>query len=375
MQDCPGGGEVYAASGTQRCMPCPENGVCDGTPNVAVADGFWRSALTSYTFYDCRPPYAADSCTRGGACKAGYTGPRCSVCEPGFGRTALQCTPCLSRTVNWILIALVIVAMVGVVTFFSFNSISTGMQTLLSEGVRYNEFGKPIRADARQRNMIPIVVKLIVNHLQITAMAPRTSAALPGFVNDFLAGQGTVSTFSPTLNFVTCEVTPTYYEIFTVTMLAVPVAFAIFLVISAAKSVNWGLVFKRDDVVQAYDAIYAEETRRAREELLGIDDGEFMDTARAPRMTSALAMRELFGADAPGAADPSSAAEQQFAAVADANKRRELEYASYTAEHKNFAQRWLDNAMVSFVVVAFFLYPSLLQVATDLLQCEVLDYG
>ena len=55
-------------------------------------------------------------------------------------------------------------------------------------------------------------MKLLVSHFQLTAMCEFSSDNLPNSLKSFFRAQGSASSMSPNLSFVSCELTPTIIE-------------------------------------------------------------------------------------------------------------------------------------------------------------------
>jgi hypothetical protein len=108
---CPVG--TYApldVAGLGICIKCPAGGRCPGGEAFpSAAPGFWippsfasqgngafnrsvLAALTEPAFLECR--HGSSSCLEGGRCAAGYAGPLCAACAPGFGEFGRMCRRC-----------------------------------------------------------------------------------------------------------------------------------------------------------------------------------------------------------------------------------------------------------------------------------------
>jgi len=342
-----------ALAGTTLCLRCPDHGVCDGSSTVTPQSGFWRSASTSYTFYDCSAPYSADSCVKGG-CATGYTGPRCSVCEPGFGHTGLQCTKCLSSAANWVLIALVGLALLGALYFLVVKSVDAGL-------------GAENKKDA-----VPIIVKMLLNHMQVTAIVGLSNASIPSVLVTFFRGTQQASSFDPNLSFVTCEVTPTYASKFLLIATAPYALFALFTVVLTLRQFKALMAGQSTEAMENLP-MFAAEVQRNRAQLVRDDVGEYAELDLSPERTMTTTIADEIKA-------------QQLASLNEYDALEALEEDDDVAPGstapvnaapfvKSGLQRVLDVAAVTLLVVLFLLFPSILQVSGDLLQCERLDYG
>ena len=86
-----------------ECTPCPEGAVCDGTAHVVAKDG-WYALDPPQSFQRCIKPAACEKRAPGALCAANYTGPLCSLCDPGFGnKFDFKCKPCKTKVGGWAL--------------------------------------------------------------------------------------------------------------------------------------------------------------------------------------------------------------------------------------------------------------------------------
>lgn len=144
----PGVLTYFSKPGTSECFVCPEGGKCDGTSHVDVASlNYWRPSAESYKFYSCEEPYGAGSCIPpNGTCRSGYTGPRCSVCERGYGRMGVACHKCEKESIIVLYMVLLLVITLAFISVMVFTSFSMSMN-----------------------DMLPVIIKIAINHLQIAA--------------------------------------------------------------------------------------------------------------------------------------------------------------------------------------------------------------
>merc|ERR1719456_1008935 len=149
-------------------------------------------------------------------------GPRCSVCQPGYGKTGVNCQACLSTAANWVLMAVVGSALLGLMYFLVVQSIQAGADAI----------------PGQKKDVLPIVVKMLLNHMQVTAIVGLSNESVPGQLATFFRGTQQSSSFSPNLSFMTCDATPTYDKQFTVIAAAPYVVFVIFAVVHLLRLVR-----------------------------------------------------------------------------------------------------------------------------------------
>ncbi|EPY17828.1 hypothetical protein STCU_10371 [Strigomonas culicis] len=102
----------YAIRVNGTCMPCPEEGICNGTDVVLAKDGYWHRNAYSLSFVDCSPPYGSGKCLPEGGCATGHDGIACKRCVSGYHAVGYSCEACPSRAVSNFLSFLIVVAAV-----------------------------------------------------------------------------------------------------------------------------------------------------------------------------------------------------------------------------------------------------------------------
>jgi hypothetical protein len=155
----PGTIMYFAKLGTSECFVCPEAGWCDGTDRVIIAkNNYWRPSDDSYKFYSCETEdRSSDSCVKPyGTCKQGYEGPRCSVCNDGWGHQGDYCMKCAGESeVIGYMIFLVCITLLFVAIL-----VYTSLTSDLSE-------------------TLPIVIKIGINHFQVSSRVNEIIVGLP----------------------------------------------------------------------------------------------------------------------------------------------------------------------------------------------------
>eukprot|EP00003_Mantamonas_plastica_P009012 TRINITY_DN181_c0_g1_i10.p1 TRINITY_DN181_c0_g1~~TRINITY_DN181_c0_g1_i10.p1 ORF type:complete len:1409 (-),score=447.00 TRINITY_DN181_c0_g1_i10:642-4868(-) len=109
-----------------ECASCPEflpNAVCRGGEDIIPRRGFWSAAQGSTVIYDCAGQIGCglgDFGTIGKNCSLpGYTGPKCSVCEPGYQKEGVRCTKCAEDgSAVALIVLLILVTLVGITLLF-----------------------------------------------------------------------------------------------------------------------------------------------------------------------------------------------------------------------------------------------------------------
>ncbi|KAJ3299667.1 hypothetical protein HK104_007738 [Borealophlyctis nickersoniae] len=92
LMDCSPGTYLSGLNKTQ-CLPCPDHAVCEGGSTSPYPQYGYHRALAVETYLQCFIPSACPSLPSG-ACKPGFTGSRCSQCEPGLYLSGDDCITC-----------------------------------------------------------------------------------------------------------------------------------------------------------------------------------------------------------------------------------------------------------------------------------------
>jgi type II secretory pathway pseudopilin PulG len=187
----------YAVAGTFTCLACPSpGGICNAGLDISVAPNYWRASRDSYNFYSCAAPYSGDSCI-GGNCKAGYRGPRCSVCVEGYGKTGRTCQKCESGALNYVVMSCIGVFACIVVVGLVLNSVNHPDPR--------NGVSKPL-------DRLPLIVKMFANHVQLSSKLGMAIIAIPSELESLFQIQSSASSFDFNLSFIDCETRATYYQ-------------------------------------------------------------------------------------------------------------------------------------------------------------------
>ena len=311
VQRCAAGLE-YGVVGEASCRRCPAGGECDGSVTVRPGAGYYRASEDSVVFYSCAPPHAANSCGNG-TCVAGYVGPRCSVCAAGYGRSGLSCVRCWGRGVGLALVAASGLVAVAAVTALAVRAVVAGEAQLAV--VRGGTGGGG--------RVLPVVVKLVVSHLQVLGAADAPGA--PGYVRGLFGASSTASTVDFRLSFVTCTVLPTAASQFVAAAVVLPVVLGV-VAVAAVCVLAW---------------------RRHRQ---GTGRADMIAAARLEAYHDELLEPPV-----------------DVMSLAGAGVRR--------VGVRSLAARWVNYALVGVVVVLYMVFPTVVRSAGRVLRCEALDRG
>jgi len=135
----------------EACLPCPDGALCPGGDQISTQPNWWRSNLTSESFYSCRTP---EICLAGPvagdeACIEGHQGPLCAVCREDWFQFAGKCESCNSTGQAKAMLAISIILLVTAVVLIF---------------VRNWEFGVPGTPGIMTK------VKILITHFQLVAL-------------------------------------------------------------------------------------------------------------------------------------------------------------------------------------------------------------
>jgi len=198
------------------CIDCPEGGVCDGlntTVNeVNVDEGYWFSPWESQNtlkFVECRNEACSGGERDGDNCRDGYKGVLCTECQDDYQRVdTYDCSQCSGGT------GLVIFRIVGTwILIFIIAFIITYVNISDAEKIaRAHEKGEVGRLDTDAS----ILMKILLNFLQFNTVASLFNYAWPGFVRGFLEAEALISASLNNLMNIDCALpsetsVPSYY--------------------------------------------------------------------------------------------------------------------------------------------------------------------
>ncbi|CUG08412.1 transmembrane protein, putative [Bodo saltans] len=196
---------------TTTCTTCPTNAYCDGTPVFRVAGSYWRYSEYSPNLYSCGSPYMEDTCTSNtttGTCVTGHMGPRCSVCEEGYGLGSGYCQECSGNEV-----------LNGFIVFFAALAICIVIVVLVISTLQ-----------CKKSDQFPIYFKLLLNHLTQASTLGQFSENLSSALTTLFKIQRQVSRPSPAFAALTCTFGTDWYGQF-IMVIAFPGVIAALLII------------------------------------------------------------------------------------------------------------------------------------------------
>ena len=209
----------YKVPRSDQCVACPGAGAsCNGTEVILVKPGYWRANTTSY-IYSCEGGetvcLGSLGATRGSTCAAGYQGPLCSLCEPGYGKSgATNCVECPPSWQSISAVSAIGVAVFGAVIVWTIMTLRKAETTDVS-----------------------VIMRTIVNHMQATGELGQFSQEFDPFVQGLFDIQSSGSGVSvgglQSLDCVLKEAKTNYSAIFYTYMALPGVAVFIGLVVTA----------------------------------------------------------------------------------------------------------------------------------------------
>eukprot|EP00760_Papus_ankaliazontas_P026771 PhM_4_TR3073/c0_g2_i1/m.102582 len=197
---CPLGGQQYQKTGTKQCMPCPDGALCDGFSITEIESNYWRYSNTSVDFYRCHPTRVLCSVSNTSMCVEGHTGPLCSVCifEPDnrWGKVGDQCGRCPEDWVSDVIIGLMVLAIAIVVSIM--------IQSALSSS---------------DKDILIVLIKMFINHVQISSQLGRFSVALPVLVKEVFRSEEQASSVNGEVAALACRIPHNFYNRFVFIMI------------------------------------------------------------------------------------------------------------------------------------------------------------
>jgi hypothetical protein len=142
--------------------------VADASAGAAVIDAnYTRYAVTS--FETC----LANTCLAGDHCIEGHSGPLCTVCLPGYGKTSVfKCARCSEPAMAYFVLVAGVVAAIAGCAILAWKQIVDGRQSM-------NELPAPA---------VPLLFKIAMSGLQVMSIAARYDLRWPGFLGDMFDG-------------------------------------------------------------------------------------------------------------------------------------------------------------------------------------------
>ena len=161
-----------------ECRTCPTVGaVCYGNETVAVLPGYWRASRSISDIYECESGSngcAGSSANRGCNCSNGLTGPLCSLCLPGWGKSGRStCTPCAPLVTNIVFVLGFSFAILIILTAWSVVTLRKSEITDFS-----------------------VILRTVTNHMQATGKLGEFSNQWDPFLKSIFQIQSAGSDFS-----------------------------------------------------------------------------------------------------------------------------------------------------------------------------------
>ena len=162
----------YKVPLTYQCNSCPAAGaICNGSAVVLMEPGYWRAASSTVQIFPCP---IVDACLgdaisgNGSFCFNGSTGPLCTLCQQGYGKTkTTTCQQCLPVAPTVAIFALAVLVAFVVLVVWSFFTVREQTTTNIS-----------------------IVLRTIVNHMQTTGQLGEFSQQFSPFLRSIFNIQG-----------------------------------------------------------------------------------------------------------------------------------------------------------------------------------------
>ncbi len=183
---------MYGISGTTTCAPCPPNAICNGSYTFDVQDGYWRASAASYFLYSCDQPFGTASACRKGECTEGYSGARCTQCMPGYGTSGSSCSKCMDASTNIFVTLVIFFGIAGAFCFLIYTSFK-----------------------ATKKNPLPVLLKILINHLQVGAQLGGVVSQMPSMMLTLIGYQQSASSADPSaVAAVSCVIRWNFYQMF-----------------------------------------------------------------------------------------------------------------------------------------------------------------
>ena len=129
------------------------------------------------------------TCAGRNGCVEGHTGPLCSICLPGYGKTSVfKCGRCNDPALAWFIIIAGTLAAIIVCAVLAWKQIVDGRESM-------NELPAPA---------VPLLFKIAFSGLQVMAIASKYDLRWPGFLDAFFTGSDTAAGVGTAMVSVDC---------------------------------------------------------------------------------------------------------------------------------------------------------------------------
>jgi hypothetical protein len=130
------------------------------------------SQFATQSFLQC----INDACIGGSSCIEGHSGPLCTVCLPGYGKTgAFVCKKCNSPALRTAILVMAVVGAIVLCSVLVWKQIVDGRESM-------NELPAPA---------VPLLIKIATSGVQVMSIAARYDLRWPGFLEGFFEGADT----------------------------------------------------------------------------------------------------------------------------------------------------------------------------------------
>lgn len=359
--------EAFAIRNSTACRSCPANGKCDGTFDIEAQDGWWRADNTTLQFYSCSSPFSGDSCFNNSRCVEGYRGPRCSLCDVGYGRSGRYCLKCQTSTANTAIVLVACTALLCVITLLVFSIVMTSSHDLL-----------------------PVLFRNVVTFIQILARLSDTLMPWPSLLDEIWRTVGSIANlqaidFSP----FDCAMQTDFFHKYIYTLiipwvmilLVAPMAIAVVRLFAREETLTLEALEVAARCREEEDGAILREIRLATAQRRATMIGEVsrrrhmpgnpltdidVDKPMIANVLNDKALVELVEKDAK---------ERSSEWTLDALTKNRVEHVRHILSIRR--ARYLPTAVLVVTAVTVFtlLYPTLVQSSGQVLQCESMDLG
>ncbi|CUG86884.1 membrane-associated protein, putative [Bodo saltans] len=361
-------GSLYSTS----CEDCLSSAYCTGDVDYTMRSSYWRANNKTNYIYDCSPPYGSSQCignTSTGTCTEGHNGPRCTICDPGYGKSVDVCVLCASFNEALVTVVFLALAYIVLVIFATFSSVN-GMD------------------DKRDTKHLPILIKLLATHLAMASTVGEFSTQFPDLLNNLFNGMRSTSRPSPQFAALDCSIHPTVYQSF-LFLILIP-AFTFFAVLAGSYVVRL-IHYARDHAHEKEKSSVAslrdtvEKDRSARANALAEASRKYLmgnsSPDESPDGSPVRSRSEFVAAETTHQVDEDE--EIHFATFDEipvvTDEERELMHAEEDlAEYVRSQELRLDTKtlfLIALVVVLLFGYPTIVEQSLNLLKCDTIEYG
>jgi uncharacterized protein (DUF983 family) len=333
---------LWAQPYADTCVACPKNAACNGSQQFNVSGSYWRPGNLSGDTFSCGTPYGTEACTSGtelGTCKPGYTGPRCALCEDGYGKSITECAKCDDAS-DWLVVILAICFVVVVMVILT--------ETTLR---------------CRKSDQLPIYLKVLITHTMTAATLGQASLLMPKFVTSYFEVQKFISRPTPEFASFDCLFHTSFYDKFVLVSVS-PVAFsvAVAVVLVIRLSIRYCLQQRHATtaIEASQSAKFAKEAKQPSEIAAAGSEGNQLSTS-VKLDPNALQEFER----------PTTAQGHVREDVPVTEEDRKLQRKQSMQLRKSLArQSGFHFFMIVMVVFLFFGYPTLIEWGASVMRCD-----